>query len=81
MIVINLCELSLKKVVFHSYPDFVPNEYLFTEYAKTLEGGDKMERWEIYASAVRDFMCKASGKPPGDQPIREMLMMKKFLWG
>ena len=40
---------------------FIPNEYLYTEYAKTIEGHEKMEKWEIYAHAVRDFIKKEGG--------------------
>ena len=43
------------------YPIFVPNEYLFTEYRKTIPGGDKMERWEVYAHALRDFLAEKGG--------------------
>ena len=40
----------------HHLPVFVPNDYLFTEYAKTIEGHETMEKWEIYAHAVRDLI-------------------------
>lgn len=43
------------------YPIFVPNEYLYTEYRKQIPDGDKMERWEVYAYAVRDFMAEKGG--------------------
>ena len=36
----------------------MPNEYLFTEYRKQIPGGDKMEKWEVYAYAMRDFMAE-----------------------
>ena len=40
----------------YSCPAFIPNDYLYTEYAKTIDGYEKMEKWEIYAHAVHDFM-------------------------
>ena len=55
------CEFWPWSTDVHHYPTFVPNDYLFTEYAKTLEGGDKMEKWEIYAEAVRDFIKTKGG--------------------
>lgn len=35
-------------------PDFEPNEYLYENFK---DKGN--EKWEIYAWAVRDIMCKA----------------------
>ena len=63
------------------YPTFVPNDYLFTEYAKTLDGGEKMEKWEIYAHAVRDLI-KTEGKF-GDnlQANRDKVSLQEYLWG
>ena len=37
-------------------PIFIPNEYLYTEYARTIPGHEKMEKWEIYAYAVEDLI-------------------------
>ena len=37
-------------------PDFQPNEFLFETHK---DKGN--ERWEIYAWAVRDIMCKQGG--------------------
>lgn len=51
-----LSEFAMQEIHVHSYPLFIPNEYLFTEYAKTLDGHEKMERWEVYALAVEDFI-------------------------
>ena len=49
-------EMGLRTIEINHYPTFVPNEYLFKEYSKTIEGGDKMEKWEIYAAAVNDLI-------------------------
>ena len=49
-------EMGLRTIEINHYPTFVPNEYLFNEYSKTIEGGDKMEKWEIYAAAVNDLI-------------------------
>ena len=56
-----LSDLSLNKIKVHRYPTFVPNEYLYTEYPKTIPGGEKMERWEIYAHAVEDLIRREGG--------------------
>ena len=53
-----IAEWNIKPLVVTHFPAFVPNEYMFTEYAKTIQGHEKMERWEIYAHAVNDFMRK-----------------------
>ena len=42
----------------HTFPIFVPNDYLYTEYAKTIPGHETMEKWEIYAHAVHDFLSR-----------------------
>lgn len=39
------------------FPVFTPNEYLFQKYG---DGGQK-QKWEIYADAVREVMCRESG--------------------
>ena len=49
-------EFALNKVELHRFPIFVPNEYLYSEYAKTITGHETMEKWEIYAHAVNDFI-------------------------
>ena len=56
-----LSEWKYKKAQLDMYPIFVPNEYLYTEYRKQIPDGDKMERWEVYAYAVRDFMAEKGG--------------------
>ena len=37
-------------------PIFIPNEFLYTEYAKTIPGHEQMEKWKIYAYAVEDLI-------------------------
>ena len=54
-------EFSMKTIRLDVFPNFVPNEYLFTEYRKTIPGGEKLERWEVYAHAVRDFISETGG--------------------
>ena len=53
---IMISELAFNSLHAHTFPVFVPNDYLYTEYAKTIPGFEKMEKWEIYAHAVEDFM-------------------------
>ena len=40
-----ISEFGMNTAVVNYYPTFVPNDYMFSEYAKTLEGGEKMEKW------------------------------------
>ena len=59
----------------------MPNEFLYTEYAKTIPGYETMEKWEIYAHAVRDFMCREGGFGTNEQPNRECVSMELFVGG
>ena len=72
-------KLSIEKLEAHSYPVFEPNEYLFTEYAKTIAGYEKMEKWEIFAHAVRDFMCQEGKFDLGKETLREKVAFEKFV--
>ena len=49
---IMLSEFTLQPIRAYTYPIFVPNDYLYTEYAKTIQGYENMENWEIYAHAI-----------------------------
>ena len=40
-----------------------------------------MEKWEIYAHAVNDFMRTESGLGENKQPIRDKVNYQKFLTG
>jgi len=64
---IMICEFAICKLHGHHFPIFVPNEYLYTEYAKTLPGHEKMEKWEIYAHAVEDFIRTHGGFGTNEQ--------------
>lgn len=55
-------------------PDFEPNEYLFENFKD--KGKD---RWEIYAWAVRDAMCKAGNLEPCDQTLKEKLVYEGYM--
>ena len=59
----------------------MPNDYLYTEYAKTIPGHEKMEKWEIYAYAVNDFMRKEGDFGLNEQPLRFKVSLTEFLWG
>ena len=73
-------DLSINKLRVHRYPTFVPNEYLYTEYAKTIPGYEKMERWEIYAHAIEDLIRREGGFGEFEQQLREKLNLAHFLW-
>ena len=74
-----ISELKIKKFEAHSYPVFKPNEYLFTEYAKTIPDYKKMEKWQIYAHAVRDFMLQEGKFGSANETVREKLALEKFV--
>ncbi len=54
----------------HILPPFVPNDYLYNEHA----GKQGEEKWETYAWALRDLLCKMGGWKKLDQPVREKLL-------
>ena len=55
-------------------PPFYPNDYLFEKHA------DKgKEKWEIYAWAVRDIMCKVGGFETNDQHYIEKIRYETLL--
>jgi len=57
-------------------PVFAPNDWLYEHHS------DKgKSKHEIYAWAVRDAMCKASGLKPHDQAVREKLAYVGYLYG
>ena len=58
---IMVAEFALQPIIAHTYPIFVPNDYLYTEYAKTIPGHEKLEKWEVYAHAVHDFLQREGG--------------------
>jgi len=74
-------ELNFKEVRLDLLPIFVPNEYLFTEYRKEIPGGDKMERWEVYAHAMRDIMSTHGGFGYNDQPLRDRIGYQNYMLG
>jgi len=58
------------------FPDFEPNEYLFTTHA------DKgQERWAIYAWALREILAKHGGFGQCNIPVRSKLALYKWMTG
>lgn len=57
-------------------PVFKPNQYLYETHKD--KGNTE---WEIFAWAVRDVMCKASGLAKHDQAIAEKIQYFKYLEG
>ena len=76
-----LSDFSINRLIIHRLPAFVPNEYLYTEYARTIPGGEKMERHEIYAYAIEDLIRREGGFGVSKQQLREKLNLCHFLWG
>ena len=68
-------------VTLNSYQPFIPNEFLFTEYAKTIPGGEKMEKWEVYAHAVRDIIAKEGNFIKSTKTGRDNVNYKLFMKG
>ena len=55
-------------------PDFQPNEFLFETHSN--KGGD---RWEVFAWAVRDAMCKAGNFEKCEIPIRDKIKYEAYM--
>jgi hypothetical protein len=74
-------------VEVHRYPVFVPNDYLYHDYASTMtndrsvRSDSRPELWEIYAHAVEDLMRKQGGFGKNQQALREKIALQKFVWG
>ena len=79
--VMHLCEFAMQDLTVHCYPLFIPNDYMYTEYAKTIEGHEKMEKWEIYAHAIEDFTRRQGGFGVGTPPLKDMINLKGFVQG
>jgi hypothetical protein len=55
-------------------PDFEPNEYFFEKFK------DKgQERWEIYAWAIRQIMCKEGGFDYCDVSFKRKMEYENFM--
>ena len=76
-----LSEWGLKPVITTHFPTFTPNDYLFTEYAKTVDGGEKMEKWEIFAHAVNEIIREGGSLGINEQSTKDRLDYQKFLAG
>ena len=72
--------LNLCWCCFHTevvcLPEFEPNEYLFTKHAD--KGAD---RWEIYAWAIRDILCKNGDFIATDMPLKIKVEYETYLKG
>ena len=61
-LVIMMCStFDMQELQSNYFPVFVPNEYLYSNYAQTIPGHERMQRWEIYAHAVEDFIRTHGG--------------------
>lgn len=74
------CEFALNRFEGHSHPVFVPNEHLYTEYAKTLPGYQELTRAEIYAHAIEDLIRREGGFGTNTQANREKVNLQQFMW-
>ena len=53
-----MSQFAFQELEMHSFPVFVPNDYLYNEYAKTIPNYKELSKTEIYAHAVEDFVRK-----------------------
>lgn len=57
-------------------PPFTPNEYLYKTH-----GSEGMEKWQIYAEAVREAMCEQTGLIKHNQSFKELDAYLNFMRG
>ena len=76
-----LSECGLKPLTVTHFPTFTPNDYLFTEYAKTVDGGEQMEKWEIFAHAVNEIIREGGNLGINEESNKDRLDYQKFLAG
>ena len=70
------CSLSPIKIDVKQMPIFEPNDYLFEQHA---DKGD--EKWEIYAWATRDLMCKVGKFGRSDMAWRDKIKVYNYYVG
>jgi hypothetical protein len=54
---------------------------MFTEYRKTLPDGDKLEKWDVYGHALRDFLSVQGGYGLVEIPARDKMNLTLFNTG
>jgi hypothetical protein len=73
--------LNSMKVSLRDLPDFHPNEWMFTKHANCENHRDTLQRWEIYAWAVRDAMIRAGGFNQEKFLMRQKIIYDKYMMG
>ena len=56
-------------------PVFIPNDYLFSTHMDKSKNGEK---WEVYAWATRDLMCKVGGFAKHDLPFKDKIAVYDY---
>ena len=70
------CSTSPITIEVKQLPIFVPNDYLFSAHA---DKGD--EKWEVYAWACRDLLCKVGGFGCSNLPWRDKIKVYDYYMG
>ena len=71
-----VCSMCFWTTKIYMMPEFTPNNKMLEKHA------DKgLEDWEIYAECLREAMCKFSGKPACDDPLRLKVEYEDFMCG
>lgn len=88
--VLHLCSFG-HRATLHKFPVFVPNDYLFKTHEdkvlKSLQADAKgpkfpaVEKWEIYAWALRDIMSKEGKIPMSNDQTQAMRLQYKAIMG
>jgi len=69
------------KITVRELPDFHPNEWMFTKHNHCENHREDLERWEIYAWAVRDAMIRAGGMNQEKFLMRQKIVYDKYMMG
>ena len=61
------------KVTFNELPPFIPNDYLFTQYAKKIQKPEEkpLEKWEVYAETIREVLVKVGDSKKDETNYRD----------
>ena len=73
--------LNSMKITVRDLPDFHPNEWMFTKHINCENHRETLDRWEIYAWAVRDAMIRAGGFNQEKFLMRQKIVYDKYMMG
>lgn len=68
-----LCVAPYAPFTIYKMPPFIPNDYMYEHHKDKGE-----EKWEIYATCLREAMAEAANMPTSDMPFKMKLEYEAF---